>query len=184
MRARGLFLSFPGTPVCFPLRQADAHCNPGCPASTLPACCSLTGGLGQHSCAGPASAAADRPFPLHLPTCSDPSLKSLMARWVSPPEVIIAGDARTCYYLHLLCALCERHAVVTLADIFAASLLLGASILIDHWPQVDGAPTFWGTLASDQYQGALSGACTPHLPMNLQLLHLFIFLCPSLAADG
>ncbi len=39
----------------------------------------------------------------------------VMARWASPKEVIVAGDARTTYYLHLLCALAQRHEVVTLS---------------------------------------------------------------------
>ncbi|KAI7835264.1 hypothetical protein COHA_010834, partial [Chlorella ohadii] len=63
----------------------------------------------------------------------DPLVLKVMARWASPKEVIVAGDARTAYYLHLLCALAQRHEVVTLSDIFASSLLLGATILIEHW---------------------------------------------------
>lgn len=43
---------------------------------------------------------------------SDPVLAGIMARWCSPPEVVVAGDARTAYYLHLLCALTRRHEVV------------------------------------------------------------------------
>ena len=45
----------------------------------------------------------------------EPAMAQLMERWVSPPEVIIAGDARSSYYLHLLCALADRHSVVTLS---------------------------------------------------------------------
>jgi hypothetical protein len=38
-----------------------------------------------------------------------------MARWTSPKEVIIAGDAATCYYLHWLCAMLCRQEITVLS---------------------------------------------------------------------
>lgn len=60
--------------------------------------------------------------------CRDPLVLKVMARWASPKEVIVAGDARTAYYLHLLCALAQRHAVVTMAG-EGASLQLALKAL-------------------------------------------------------
>ena len=45
----------------------------------------------------------------------DPLVLKVIQCWASPKEVIVAGDARTAYYLHLLCALAQRHAVVTMS---------------------------------------------------------------------
>lgn len=39
----------------------------------------------------------------------------MLERWSSPIEVAVAGDVRSCYYLHLLCALMQRDDIVALA---------------------------------------------------------------------
>lgn len=39
-------------------------------------------------------------------------LSGIISRWCSPPEVIVAGEAKTSYYLHILCALAQRQDVV------------------------------------------------------------------------
>ncbi|KAI3434980.1 hypothetical protein D9Q98_003032 [Chlorella vulgaris] len=66
-----------------------------------------------------------------------PVVKRMRSQALSPNEVVLSsGNARTCYYLHWLCALVRRHEVTIISDIFGANLLLAVNLLIDYWPQL------------------------------------------------
>ncbi|KAL4854581.1 4-substituted benzoates-glutamate ligase [Chlorella vulgaris] len=67
----------------------------------------------------------------------NPMTKQMRLQALSPSQVVLSsGNARTCYYLHWLCALVRRHEVTIISDIFGANLLLAVNLLIDYWPQL------------------------------------------------